>query len=237
MSDKPTYEELVADNERLKKELAERNRVARRAVASFQQRALHMEIIRQQNDDLDRLARQLADARKQAEERAMEVEEAARLKSEFLANFSHEIRTPLNGIIGYCDLLAREEGERLTLHGRRDLATVKKNAKTLLALINDILDLSKIEAGHVEAVKENVDVDELVTDAAATVRELVSSKDVALARGAPSLHGRAQAPPDLPQPPVERREVHGDGRDRHRGDREGQLARLAHRGHRHRHSA
>lgn len=77
----------------------------------------------------------------------MEVEEAARLKSEFLANFSHEIRTPLNGIIGYCDLLAREEGERLTLHGRRDLATVKKNAKTLLALINDILDLSKIEAG------------------------------------------------------------------------------------------
>jgi CheY-like chemotaxis protein/signal transduction histidine kinase len=181
MSDeKLSYEELLAENERLKKELAERNRVARRAVASFQQRALHMEIIRQQNDDLDRLARQLADARKQAEERATEVEEAARLKSEFLANFSHEIRTPLNGIIGYCDLLAREEGERLTLHGRRDLATVKKNAKTLLALINDILDLSKIEAGHVEAVKENVDVDELVTDAAATVRELLQSKDIVL---------------------------------------------------------
>jgi signal transduction histidine kinase/CheY-like chemotaxis protein len=181
MSDeKLSYDELLAENERLKRELAERNRVARRAVASFQQRALHMEIIRQQNDDLDRLARQLADARKQAEDRAMEVEEAARLKSEFLANFSHEIRTPLNGIIGYCDLLAREEGERLTLHGRRDLATVKKNAKTLLALINDILDLSKIEAGHVEAVKENVDVDELVTDAAATVRELLQSKDIVL---------------------------------------------------------
>ena len=181
MSDeKLSYEELLAENERLKKELAERNRVARRAVASFQQRALHMEIIRQQNDDLDRLARQLADARKQAEERATEVEEAARLKSEFLANFSHEIRTPLNGIIGYCDLLAREEGERLTLHGRRDLATVKKNAKTLLALINDILDLSKIEAGHVEAVKENVDVDDLVTDAASTVRELLQSKDIVL---------------------------------------------------------
>lgn len=179
-SNEPSYESLLAENARLKAELMERNRVARRAVASFQQRALQMEIIRQQNEDLDRLARQLSEARKQAEDRAREVEEASRLKSEFLANFSHEIRTPLNGIIGYCDLLTREEGERLTPHGRRDLATVKKNAKTLLALINDILDLSKIEAGHVEAVKENVDVEELVGDAAATVRELLRGKDVDL---------------------------------------------------------
>src|SRR6202046_5499784 len=109
-----------------------------------------MEIIRQQNEDLDRLAADLARAKRIEEEKSREIEESARLKSEFLANFSHEIRTPLNGIIGYCDLLSREEGSRLTPHGRRDLQVVKANARALLALINDILDLSKIEAGHVD---------------------------------------------------------------------------------------
>src|SRR6185295_18209573 len=105
-----------------------------------------------------RLTVDLARARHVGEERAREIEGAARRKSELLANFSHEIRTPLNGIIGYCDLLAREEGSRLTPHGRRDLQVVKANAKTLLALINDILDLSKIESGHIEIVREEVDV-------------------------------------------------------------------------------
>ena len=93
---------------------------------------------------------------------AREIEAAARLKSEFLANFSHEIRTPLNGIVGYTDLVLREEGSRLTPHGRRDLNVVKSNAKTLLALINDILDLSKIEAGHVEVVPEHVELKPIV---------------------------------------------------------------------------
>lgn len=173
-------EELLGENARLKRELEAKTRIASRAVASYQQRALHMEIIRQQNEDLDRLASDLAKAKRAEEERARELEAAARLKSEFLANFSHEIRTPLNGIIGYCDLLTREEGARLTPHGRRDLSVVKANAKTLLSLINDILDLSKIEAGRVEIVRENVDVAEIVEECQATVREIVKGKDVAL---------------------------------------------------------
>lgn len=166
--------------DRLKKELESRAIVAARAMATFQQRALLMEVTRQQNEDLDRLAHELARSRKLEEQRAQEMEAAARLKSEFLANFSHEIRTPLNGIMGYCDLVLREEGQRLTPHGRRDLNVIKANAKTLLALINDILDLSKIEAGRVEIVHENVEVEPMLAECTSTVREFLRGKDVEL---------------------------------------------------------
>jgi PAS domain S-box-containing protein len=175
--------ELEEANQRLAENLEELKKsraVSARTLASYQQRALQMEIIRQQNEDLDRLATELAIAKRNEEERAREAESSARLKSEFLANFSHEIRTPLNGIIGYCDLLSREEGSRLTAHGRRDLNVVKKNAQTLLALINDILDLSKIEAGRAEVVVERVDMQELAEDCTSTVKEYLKGKDVEL---------------------------------------------------------
>jgi len=166
--------------QKLREELAKQKRLATRAIASYQQRALQMELIRQQNEDLDRLAADLARAKRVAEDRAREVEAAARLKSEFLANFSHEIRTPLNGIIGYCDLLTQEEGDRLTAHGRRDLTTIRKNAKTLLALINDILDLSKIESGQVDVVNERVALQEIFDECADTLKERLKGKDVEL---------------------------------------------------------
>jgi len=173
-------EELLIENHRLRQDIEAKEALAARAVASFQQRALLMEITRQQNDDLDRLAAELARAKKIEEERAREIEAAARLKSEFLANFSHEIRTPLNAITGYCDLLTRDEGSRLTPHGRRDLSVIKANAKTLLALINDILDLSKIEAGRAEVIKEVVDLRELADECMASVREILKGRDVTL---------------------------------------------------------
>lgn len=173
--------ELAESNRRLQQNVAELKKsraISTRVLASYQQRALQMEIIRQQNEDLERLTQDLAKAKKLEEQRSREIEQAARLKSEFLANFSHEIRTPLNGIIGYCDLLSREEGSRLTPHGRRDLQVVKANAKTLLALINDILDLSKIESGHVEIVREDLDVAALIDECIATVREVLRGKSV-----------------------------------------------------------
>lgn len=173
--------ELEEANRRLAENLEELKKtraVSARTLAGFQNRALQMEIIRQQNEDLDRLATELALAKRNEEARAREAEEAARLKSEFLANFSHEIRTPLNAIIGYCDLLTREEGMRLTPHGRSDLSKVKKNAQTLLALINDILDLSKIEAGKAEVLVELVNMVELAQDCADAVREYLKGKEV-----------------------------------------------------------
>lgn len=174
------HAKLTADNELLREEMKRKSALASRALASYQQRALSMEIIRQQNEELDRLTADLRQAKADAESHAREANAAARLKSEFLANFSHEIRTPLNGIIGYCDLLTREEGERLTIHGRRDLNTIKSNARTLLALINDILDLSKIESGHAEVARESVDAKGLVDECMATVKEVLRNKDVEL---------------------------------------------------------
>lgn len=174
-------QELELANQRLQENLVELKKsrnISARTLATYQQRALQMEIIRQQNEDLDRLAQDLARAKQKEEERAREIEQAARLKSEFLANFSHEIRTPLNGILGYCDLLMREEGSRLTPHGRRDLTVVKANAKALLALINDILDLSKIEAGHVDVVREVVAVQPLLDECVATVRDYLRGREV-----------------------------------------------------------
>jgi PAS domain S-box-containing protein len=174
-------EELEATNRRLEENLDELRKsraVSAQTLASYQQRALQMEVIRQQNEDLDRLAQELGRAKKVEEERAREIEASARLKSEFLANFSHEIRTPLNGILGYCELLIRDEGQRLTPHGRRDLSVIKSNANTLLALINDILDLSKIEAGHVDIVVERFSLAGLVDECIATVREYVRGKPV-----------------------------------------------------------
>jgi CheY-like chemotaxis protein/signal transduction histidine kinase len=167
-------------NDALKQEMRKARSISGRSVAMYQQRALQMETIRQQNEDLDRLAKELGRAKRLEEDRAREIEASARLKSEFLANFSHEIRTPLNGILGYCDLLAREEGSRLTPHGRRDLNVIKTNAKTLLALINDILDLSKIESGNVDVVIEEVDVVDLLGECSATVREYLKGKSVEL---------------------------------------------------------
>lgn len=172
--------QLEAEAARLRAEAKSRAAVASRALASYQQRALQMEIIRQQNEDLDRLTAELTHAKAIEEEHARQLETAYRLKSEFLANFSHEIRTPLNAIIGYADLLSREEGSRLTPHGRRDLTTIKNNARTLLALINDILDLSKIEAGHMEVIREPVELTDLVEECLSTVRELLKGKDVEL---------------------------------------------------------
>ncbi|MDB4943308.1 MAG: sensory box histidine kinase/response regulator [Labilithrix sp.] len=172
--------EDVTPIRRAEEELKRSRELSAKTLASYQRRALQMEIIRQQNEDLDRLAAELGRAKRVEEERARELEAAARLKSEFLANFSHEIRTPLNAILGYCDLVVREEGQRLTPHGRRDLGVIKQNAKTLLALINDILDLSKMEAGHADIVRERVNVQALVEECCSAVRETLRNKDVKL---------------------------------------------------------
>ena len=100
-------------------------------------------------------------------------EQANRTKSTFLANMSHELRTPLNAIIGYGEMLEEEAEERGLSEFAADLSKIQSAGKHLLALINDVLDLSKIEAGKMELFLEDFDVRALVQDVESTIRPLV----------------------------------------------------------------
>ncbi|MBI5671297.1 MAG: response regulator [Chloroflexi bacterium] len=99
--------------------------------------------------------------------------EANRAKSTFLANMSHELRTPLNAIIGYSELIEEELSDRADEEFIPDLRKIQTAATHLLSLINDILDLSKIEAGKMDLFLETIDVSSLVDGVVTTVMPLV----------------------------------------------------------------
>ncbi len=132
------------------------------------------------NDEFSSLARffnRMLDAlmiqQKKVEHALDEAEHANRAKSVFLANMSHELRTPLNAIIGYSDMLAEEAMEIGQSEAIPDLQKIKTAGKHLLDVINNILDISKIEAGKMELFVEPIDVRGMVQDIVATVQPLV----------------------------------------------------------------
>src|SRR5205814_6346046 len=90
-----------------------------------------------------------------------ELEEASRMKSEFLANMSHELRTPLNAIIGFSEVLKDGLMGEMTAKQRGFIGDIFGSGKHLLSLINDILDLSKVEAGKMSLDLEQVEVSSL----------------------------------------------------------------------------
>ncbi|MEE8153478.1 MAG: GAF domain-containing protein, partial [Phycisphaerales bacterium] len=119
------------------------------------------------------LAIQNARLFREIEAKSRQLEIASQHKSQFLANMSHELRTPLNAIIGYSEML-QEEAEDLGQEGFvPDLNNIHVAGKHLLSLINDILDLSKIEAGKMELFLESFEIPSLVRDVVVTIQPLV----------------------------------------------------------------
>jgi signal transduction histidine kinase len=102
-----------------------------------------------------------------------QIEAVSRHKSDFLASMSHELRTPLNAIIGYSEMLTEEADDRNQKDLIPDLQKIGASGKHLLALINDILDLSKIEAGKIELSPETFNIADLIEEVAGTVQPLI----------------------------------------------------------------
>jgi len=115
-----------------------------------------------------------------ARKQAIELEYANRMKSEFLANMSHELRTPLNGIIGFTEFLIDEKPGPLRPKQKEYLSDVLTSARHLLQLINDVLDLAKVEAGKMELHPETFPVHKAVEEVAAVIKGGAQKRRIAL---------------------------------------------------------
>ncbi|HET6922087.1 MAG TPA: ATP-binding protein, partial [Anaeromyxobacteraceae bacterium] len=125
--------------------------------------------------------RELQEKNRQIEESYRSLKELDRLKSNFLATMSHELRTPLTSVIGYSEMMLEGLGGPLTAEQREYLGIIMEKGESLLQLITSILDISKIEAGRVKLVIQEVDLGQVMRDAVATVMPLARKKGLKVA--------------------------------------------------------
>jgi signal transduction histidine kinase len=135
--------------------------------------------------------RRQAQAELQAAKEA--AERASRAKSQFLANMSHELRTPLNHIIGFSDLVASGELGDLNLEQREYMNDVLGSGRHLLAIINDLLDLSRIESGRTELEVTDVDLGRLCAASVGFVEDMAAEKQLRIATRCKELSGPIRA--------------------------------------------
>jgi signal transduction histidine kinase len=122
---------------------------------------------------VEQLSHKTQEQYEQIQEQNRQVQEASRLKSDFLARMSHDLRTPMNAIIGYTRILLRKSRDQLDERQYKNLENIQISADNLLALINDILDLSKIESGRMEVKLDQVEPGPLVAECCSAVESLV----------------------------------------------------------------
>jgi signal transduction histidine kinase len=150
----------------------------------------------QNRDELGALAVNLNRMSEELGRLYLQYEEASRHKSEFLANMSHELRTPLNAVLGYTELILDNIYGEVSDKVREVLERVQNSGRHLLALINDVLDLSKIDAGQLTLSLDDYSMAEVMQTVSTAVEPLAAEKKLAL---------RVAIPPDLPR-------GHGDER-------------------------
>src|SRR5690606_21673879 len=155
-------EELRSSNEALE----EQSRVLRESQAHLEAQQAELEQtnvqLAEQRDALDQKNAALSEVQRMLEQRAEELQQASRYKSEFLANMSHELRTPLNSSLILAKLLADNPQQNLTDEQVRFAESIYAAGNDLLNLINDILDISKVEAGRLELRPEHARLERLV---------------------------------------------------------------------------
>ena len=174
-------EELQTQQEELRvanEELEEQSNALRAANARSEERQEELVTV---NSRLSEQQAALVAAQRRVLEKAEEAERASRTKSEFLANMSHELRTPLNSSLILAKLLADNKSGNLTPEQVRFAETIYSAGNDLLTLINDILDLSKVEAGHLEVQPGEVSIERIVRTVERTFEPLAREKKLSLA--------------------------------------------------------
>ncbi|RYZ69110.1 MAG: GAF domain-containing protein, partial [Proteobacteria bacterium] len=178
-------EELQAQQEELRvsnEELEEQARALKESQVKLEGQQAELEQtnsqLSQQAQALEERNNDLDNARNNIEQKAQEVERASQYKSQFLANMSHELRTPLNSTLILAQLLSDNRGGRLDQEEMEYARTILNSSNDLLNLINDILDLAKIESGKVELSSDAVNVTELVRSLERTFKPIAQQKSI-----------------------------------------------------------
>ncbi|WP_312329004.1 response regulator [Stenotrophomonas sp.] len=180
-------EELQTQQEELRvanEELEEQSRSLLHSQASLEQQQAELEQtnvqLEERTHELEARQQALLIAQGQLVQNSRELEASSRYKSEFLANMSHELRTPLNSALILAKLLADNKDGTLTAEQVKYAQAIHSSNNDLLALINDILDLSRIEAGHVELAEENLAVPSVLQRLKDTFEPLAAQKGLTL---------------------------------------------------------
>ncbi|MFE0972217.1 HAMP domain-containing protein [Streptomyces sp. NPDC058826] len=187
-------DELLAESQRLTAELQARSAELQVQQEELQRSNAELEdkasLLAAQNRDIEAKNLQIEQARQELEARAQQLSLASKYKSEFLANMSHELRTPLNSLLILAQLLAQNPSRNLTPKQVEYAGIIHSAGSDLLQLINDILDLSKVEAGKMDVSPERVTLRQLIEYVEATFRPMTTQKGleftVSTAAGAPA---------------------------------------------------
>jgi len=173
------FKELQESNRRLEKEVRKRTQSLEKTNSALTN--AKEEIARHNSEFKTRVTArtgELESALKQSKEQQCRLEEANRIKDEFLNNINHELKTPLNAIIGYAGLLLKETQTKLSAEQKADMEIIEANGKYLQQILENIFSLKDIENGDIELDMAETDLNELIRNAASSVVPLASPKGI-----------------------------------------------------------